>query len=138
MIEAPHDLVAGVAAVVGEELDAVGEGNVAVIVPDSLASSVRDGFEGAGLAFGGANRHGLDQQVTVVPVRLVKGLEVDAAVVVEPGRIVAEERQGARSLYVALTRATKRVAVVHHEPLPPMLASTVEELPADGSGESAA
>ena len=57
----------------------------------------------------------------MVPVRLVKGLEVDAAIVVEPGRIVAEEVQGIRSLYVALTRATKRVAVVHEEPLPEML-----------------
>ena len=56
----------------------------------------------------GPTRHGLDQRVTVVPVRLVKGLEVDAAVVVEPRRIVNEEIEGFRSLYVALTRATKR------------------------------
>jgi DNA helicase IV len=55
-------------------------------------------------------------------VRLVKGLEVDAVVVVEPARIVSEERQGIRSLYVALTRATKRVTVAHREPLPEVLA----------------
>ena len=57
----------------------------------------------------------------MVEVGLVKGLEVDAAVVVEPARIVDEEAQGERALYVALTRATKRLAVVHEAPLPTSL-----------------
>jgi len=107
--------------VVRAELDAVVEGNVAVIVPDSLVEEVHVAFAAHEMAVGGPTRHGLEQQVTVVPVRLVKGLEVDAAVVVEPGRIVSEERQGIRSLYVALTRATKRITIVHREPLPEML-----------------
>jgi DNA helicase IV len=81
-------------------------------------------FEAHDLPVGGPTRHGLDQQITVVPVRLVKGLEVDSVVVVEPGRIVSEELQGVRSLYVALTRATKRGTVVHREPLPAILADT--------------
>ena len=58
----------------------------------------------------------------MVPVGLVKGLELDATVVVEPARIVDEEPQGLRALYVALTRATKRLAVVHTGPLPDVLA----------------
>jgi DNA helicase IV len=57
----------------------------------------------------------------VVEVGLVKGLEVDAAVVVEPAAMVDEEAQGDRALYVALTRATKRLAVVHEVELPPSL-----------------
>ena len=100
------------------ELDAVGTGNVAVIVPDSLVDVVTDGLERAGIEFGSATRHGLNQQVTVVPVGLVKGLELDATVVVEPAAIVEEEAQGLRALYVALTRATKRLAVVHAAPAP--------------------
>ncbi len=107
--------------IVRAELSAVGEGNVAVIVPASMLESVSSAFEAVELSFGGPTRHGLDQQVTVVPVRLVKGLEVDAAVVVEPRRIVDEEIEGFRSLYVALTRATKRVTVVYSEPLPELL-----------------
>jgi DNA helicase IV len=75
----------------------------------------------AGIAHGGATRSGLNEQVTLVPVQLVKGLEVDAALVVEPSRIIAEERQGMRALYVGLTRATKRVSVIHTESLPPEL-----------------
>ncbi len=50
---------------------------------------------------------GLEGAVTVVPVSVVKGLELDGVVVVEPARIVAEEAQGLRALYVALTRSTK-------------------------------
>ena len=110
------------AEAVEHERGEVGEGNVAVIVPDSLHAPLRTDLTARGVVFGGPGRSGLEQQVTLVPVRLVKGLEVDAAVVVEPARIVAEECQGVRSLYVALTRATRRVTVVHAEPLPEMLA----------------
>ena len=56
-----------------------------------------------------------------MPVGLVKGLELDAVAVVEPARIVQEEPQGLRALYVALTRSTKELAVVHAEPLPEAL-----------------
>jgi len=80
----------------------------------------------ANVPFGGATRSGLDKQVTIVPVQLVKGLEVDATLVVEPARIVREERQGMRALYVALTRATKRVGILHAEPLPAVLSRSSE------------
>ena len=109
------------AEVIAHERTEVGEGNVAVIVPDSLHERLRVELGDCSVVFGGPGRAGLEQPVTLVPVRLVKGLEVDAAVVVEPARIVAEECQGIRSLYVALTRATKRVTVVHAEPLPDVL-----------------
>ncbi len=111
-----------VASVAAEELAAVGAGNVAVVCPTSLVDDIGAAFERAGVDFGHATRHGLDEQVTVVPVGLVKGLELDACVVVEPAAIVAEEAQGLRALYVALTRATKRLAVVHARPLPDPLA----------------
>jgi hypothetical protein len=42
-------------------------------------------------------------------------------VVVEPATIVDEEAQGLRSLYVALTRATRRLTIVHERPLPPAM-----------------
>ncbi len=66
-------------------------------------------------------RSDLSSGVTVLPVDAVKGLEFDAVVVVEPARIVAESPQGLRSLYVALTRPTQRLAVVHADPLPETL-----------------
>ena len=42
-----------------------------------------------------------------------KGLEFDAVLVVEPERILATGPRGAAELYVALTRATQRLGVLH-------------------------
>lgn len=120
-------LAAAVAAAAGEERAAVGEGNVAVVAPESLVEELGAALEAAGIDHGRAASGGLGAQVTLVPVRLVKGLELDSVVVVEPARIVAEEPQGMRSLYVALTRATRRLSVVHAEVLPQPLARWVEE-----------
>ena len=121
LAEDPDRKLDGLADVVRSELDAVGAGNVAVIAANSQAVDVEDALERAGLSFGRPTRRGLDAQVAVVPVELVKGLEVDGAVVVEPARILREHAQGLRALYVALTRATKRLAVVHAEDLPAVL-----------------
>jgi DNA helicase IV len=110
---------AAAAAIV--ERDRVGTGNVAVICPTSMVEPLAAALEATGIEFGIAPRSGLDLQVTVVPVSLVKGLEVDASVVVEPAGIVDEEAQGMRALYVSLTRSTKRLCVVHARPLPAVL-----------------
>ncbi|MEE9417478.1 MAG: DNA/RNA helicase domain-containing protein [Acidimicrobiales bacterium] len=119
-LEASGDLWAGLERVIRDEV-AAERGNVAVIVPVSLREFVEQRLVAAEIAFGRATRSGLDHRLTVVPVTLVKGLEVDSAIVVEPASIIAEERQGYRSLYVALTRATKRVTVVFDQPLPDAL-----------------
>ncbi len=118
----PDELDETLARVVGDELAAIGQGNVAVIVPTALVDPVDTGLEAHGVDHGSAVTSGLAHQVTVVPVRLVKGLELDAAIVVEPRRIIDDEPQGLRALYVALTRATKRLTVVHTGPLPEVLA----------------
>jgi DNA helicase IV len=111
-------LLGDVVDAVRHEVSEVVTGNVAVICPASLTDRLDEALGGAGLAHGRAPRDGLERQITLVPVGYVKGLELDAAVVVEPQAIVDEESQGMRALYVALTRATKRLAVVHARPLP--------------------
>ncbi len=121
-VETPALLGATVTAVIEPELAAVGSGNLAVIAPDALVDRIADSLTAAGIKFGRIYAGGLDSAVTIVPVSLIKGLELDAAVVVEPARIVTDERNGLRSLYVALTRATRRLTVVHAEPLPVALA----------------
>ncbi|MCE6999121.1 DUF2075 domain-containing protein [Saccharothrix sp. S26] len=55
-----------------------------------------------------------------------KGLEFDAVLVVEPERIIADGPRGAAELYVALTRATQRLGVLHRGPLPAALSGLVE------------
>ena len=56
--------------------------------------------------------------MSLLPVDLANGLEFDGAVVVEPASVVDESPQGLRRLYVALTRPTRRLTVVHARPLP--------------------
>lgn len=104
-----------------QELAVVDQGNVAVIVPLQLQDEISDAFTNAGVAHGRAGKHGLESQITIVPVGIVKGLELDATVVVEPTMVVQDEAQGLRALYVALTRATKRLVIVHSGPLPSFL-----------------
>lgn len=103
------------------ELADLDHGNVAVVCATSVYDDVVDAFEAAGVEIGRARRDGFTRSITVVPVNLVKGLEVDATVVMEPSQILREEQQGARSLYVAVTRSTKRLTMLHTEPLPDFL-----------------
>jgi DNA helicase IV len=124
VVPAPaHDggLAATVLRTTAEEVEAVGTGNVAVIAPSSLVDPLSEAFTAAGVEHGVATQAGLANQITIVPVGMVKGLELDATVVVEPATILAEEPQPMRSLYVALTRATKLLSIVHDRPLPPVL-----------------
>jgi len=61
-----------------------------------------------------------------VPASETKGLEFDAVLVVEPERILADGPRGAAELYVALTRATQRLGVLHQGPLPQALTGLAE------------
>ena len=63
----------------------------------------------------------IDAPIAVLTGLDSKGLEFDHVIVVEPARLVAGNRSGLRLLYVVLTRATRRLVVVHAEPLPEAL-----------------
>jgi DNA helicase IV len=116
---------------VAAELAAVGDGRLAVLVPAARAEEVGVALRRAGggrllaadLPAGAAHASSvLDAPVAVLAVADAKGLEFDAVVVVEPAEILGGSPRGANDLYVALTRATKRLGVVHSGPLPPLLA----------------
>ncbi|HEY3709752.1 MAG TPA: RNA polymerase recycling motor ATPase HelR [Amycolatopsis sp.] len=61
-----------------------------------------------------------------IPASETKGLEFDAVLVVDPDRILADGPRGAAELYVALTRATQRLGVLHQDPLPQVLSGLTE------------
>ncbi|MDX6744816.1 AAA family ATPase [Actinocorallia sp. A-T 12471] len=63
-------------------------------------------------------------RVQLVPAPLVKGLEYDHVVVVEPSAIVTAEPRGLARLYVTLTRAVTSLTLLHATPLPPHLTPT--------------
>jgi DNA helicase IV len=82
------------------------DGLLAVIAPRALVgeSFTTDAFD--------------ELAVPVLTPRQAKGLEFDHVVVVEPAAIAEDGEQGLRELYVALTRPTKTLVVVHARALP--------------------
>ena len=120
----PDDLLVAVAEATRKLTEAITDGTIAVVAPDSMVERVSQALAAAGIEHGRATRTGLEMGVTVVPVSVVKGLELDGVVVVEPASIVAEEQQGLRALYVALTRSTRRLTIVHADALPAAMEAT--------------
>jgi DNA helicase IV len=113
---------ATLARAIAHELRAVSGGRLAVIVPAAQQGPVLDALV-AGLPEGavGAGRDAMDSPVVVLTVAGAKGLEFDAVVLVEPAAIERESPRGANDLYVAITRPTQRLLVLHSEDLPPGL-----------------
>jgi len=98
-----------------------GEGKLAVIVPaarlEEAGRVVSDVLPDTAL---GADPD-LASPVVVLTVRQAKGLEFDCVLVVDPAGILAESPRGLNDLYVALTRATQQVGVVHVGNIPGIL-----------------
>ena len=92
---------------------ALSGGQFAVILPRSahpeLAEGIRKVLSG---------HSALGERVSVLTVDEAKGLEFDAVTVVDPGAIVRESPRGPSDLYVALTRPTQRLTVLHRGDLP--------------------
>jgi DNA helicase IV len=91
-------------------------------LPAAIAEFVRDEADrpGTSVVIGPPGVPG------AVPPAETKGLEFDAVLVVDPDRILADGPRGAAELYVALTRATQRLGVLHRGPLPTALAGLTE------------
>jgi hypothetical protein len=94
------ELPAAVQAATASLLAAV-EGTVGVIAPLADRDRVADWLAGI-----------TDERLQVVSGLEAKGMEYDGVLVVEPARIRYESRSGVRTLYVALSRATQRLATV--------------------------
>ncbi|MGC5626824.1 HelD family protein [Georgenia sp. Z1344] len=100
-------------ALAGEE---DGAGRVAVVAPSGLLGEFRsaaldrpataEALEGPDL---------LGARLVLTDAAGAKGLEFDVVVLVEPAALTGD---GTGDLYVAMTRPTRRLVVVHHEALP--------------------
>jgi DNA helicase IV len=96
----PADLAGELPALVDAELSAVDGGTVAVLVPAGRLDEVSAWLSGH------------DERLSVMTVDRAKGLEFDSVVLVAPDEVVAGSPRGLNDLYVALTRATRRLGVV--------------------------
>ena len=110
--------------------DLLGTGLIGVVCPRPCALS----WPTASMSTGwhGRPSRAATSPVVVLGADEVKGLEFDCVVVVEPAQIVAEAEHGLRSLFVALTRCTSRLAIVHAQPLPDVLGLAAD--PPDAPG----
>ncbi|GAA4093886.1 HelD family protein [Nonomuraea soli] len=95
------------------------EGSIGVIVPDARVDEIAQELGAPVLGPDSTEDH----RLLVVPASLVKGLEYDHVIVVEPADIVAAETRGLARLYVVLTRAVTSLTVLHDRPLPEQLAA---------------
>ena len=116
------DLAGAVGAAAAAERAEVGEGKVAVLVPrgllEEVGAAVRAAVPEASLGGGLA---ALDAPVAVLTVAQSKGLEFDSVLVVEPLAMLEESSRGLNDLYVALTRTTRRLGVLHARSRPEVL-----------------
>ncbi len=133
VLTVPDGELAGAAVAVARELGALtGEGKTAVIAPLGLLDALAAGLEapsagGHGELTAAEARRLLDAPLSVLSTDAARGLEFDSVVIVEPSGLVAEHPLGLRALYVALTRTTRRLRIVHAAPLPDSLASALSE-----------
>jgi DNA helicase IV len=134
----PPALVAEVSEAVAAALRAGANGHAGHGGPDldgaDLDGVAPDGAgpDGAGPGGAGPDRAGpgrapeldgpdLDEQVVVLTVSQAKGLEFDSVLIADPAQILGESPRGLSDLYVAMTRATQRLGVVHPGPVPEVL-----------------
>ncbi|WP_022917929.1 HelD family protein [Ruania albidiflava] len=118
---AQGDLAGELASAVVEEQQQVTGGTFAVIAPRERLVEMAMTVEGAlpGTSFG--SEVDLTAACVVLTPEQAKGLEFDGVLVVDPATILAG-RRGVNGLYVAMTRATRRLGLLCDGPVPEELA----------------
>ena len=91
-------------------------GLTGIVVPDKLVDALTEGLASVDASI----------RPRVHTVTSCKGLEFDTTVVVEPATLIGQSPRGYSDLYVALTRSTQRLIVVHRDDLPVELADIPE------------
>ncbi|MHA3838144.1 AAA family ATPase [Terrabacter sp. AAH1] len=92
---------------------------VGVICPDAHRQKLEDELIWHDVKWADVGAGQLDASINIASPAEAKGLEFDAVVILDPAAIVHESEWGLRHLYVALTRTTKYLTVVHTgDPLP--------------------
>ena len=121
----PGALAADLVATVRREAAQVGAGRVGVLVPAGREAELGRELTAAIPDAAVGEQPDLLNTVVLMTVRQAKGLEFDAVVVVQPDEIIADSPRGLSDLYVAITRATRRLAVLHTADLPKVLSALV-------------
>ena len=114
----PTTLVARIARDDLADIGGPDAGRLAVIVSDARVAEVAAAVPEA---VPGDQPESLDAPAALLTVTQAKGLEFDRVVLADPAGIIAQSPNGGHDLYVAITRATHRLTIVHDTPLPATL-----------------
>ncbi len=120
---APAALADELMAAVRRESAEVADGRLGVLVPDARVDDLGAALIAAVPESAVGEQPDLRNRVVMMTVRQAKGLEFDAVLVVQPDEILAESPRGLSDLYVAVTRATRRLGVLHTADLPKVLSA---------------
>lgn len=90
-----------------------------VIVTPHYKARLAEELRSQDITFSDGDEGSLGSAVNLISAGESKGLEFDAVIVVEPAEIAALDR-GLRLLYIALTRATKYLTVIHSQAFEPL------------------
>src|SRR5215471_17134009 len=119
---APEDLPDCLADATKRAADRLGDGRLAVIVPAARLRELGQAISAIVPGSAVGEQPDLERPVVVLTVGQAKGLEFDSVLIGDPTGILAESPRGLNDLYVALTRATQRLGVVHSGEVPAVLA----------------
>jgi DNA helicase IV len=119
----PAALTEELIAAVQRESAEVADGRLGVLVPDARVGELGAALTAAVPESAVGEQPDLRNRVVMMTVRQAKGLEFDAVLVVQPDEILAESPRGLSDLYVAVTRATRRLGVLHTADLPKVLSA---------------
>jgi DNA helicase IV len=140
LVESEHESLADAAVAAAREY--AGRGLfVGIVCPDSVREEVEDVLRVADVQWSDTSSGSLGKSINVSRPVDAKGLEFDAVVVVDPESVVSESERGHRMLYIALTRTTRYLTVVHTGiplPLPEMPALRSSDLASSAADEAPA
>jgi DNA helicase IV len=118
---APAELAGSLIEAVRREVAEVEDGRLGILVPDGREAELGRALTAVLPEAAVGEQPDLLNQIVLMTVRQAKGLEFDAVIVVQPDEIIAESPRGLSDLYVAVTRATRRLSVLHTAELPKVL-----------------
>jgi DNA helicase IV len=119
----PDALPATLADLAAREAAALREGRLAVIVPESRVAELGAVVAGAVTGTSYGEHSDLTSAVVLLGVGQAKGLEFDSVLIADPAAILAESPRGRGDLYVAMTRTTRGLGILHTDPAPPEISA---------------
>jgi DNA helicase IV len=127
-VVAPDVLHREIVEASARELTTVAPGRVAILAPADEMAAIMSSLHASGLAAVDPRMpsgEGLAANLVVLPAGDANGLEFDSVIVVQPARVAQRggsghtpTQRGLRTLYVAMTRPTRRLTVLGTEPIP--------------------